>query len=67
MGIFINDRVWNIKQAKINYEWAEWHTKRAVEAARRNDKTAEKDHLYSAQMYKAKGDEYMRSASKSTK
>lgn len=67
MGIFVNDKTWNIQQAKKNYEWAEWHMKRAAEASRRNDERAVKDHLQSAKMYKAKGDEYMRDAAKSTK
>ena len=60
MGIFVNDRAWNIQQAKKNYEWAEWHMKRAADASRRNDTKAARDHLYSAKLYKAKGDEYIK-------
>lgn len=37
MGIFINDRAWNLKRAKENYDWADWHMKRAAEAARKGD------------------------------
>lgn len=67
MGIFINDREWNVKRAKENYDLAEWHLKRAAEAARKKDDKAAKNHNESAKMYKAKGDEYSRDAKRCTK
>ena len=67
MGIFINDKAWNLKRAKENYDWMEWHMKRAAEAARKNDSRTAKDHADRAKMYKAKGDEYMDAAKRSTK
>lgn len=33
--MFINDKAWNLKRAKENYDWMEWHMKRAAEAARK--------------------------------
>ena len=65
--MFINDKNWNLKHAKENYNWMEWHLKRAAEAARKNDSRAAKDHADRAKMYKAKGDEYMDAAKRSTK
>lgn len=67
MGIFVNDKAWNLKKAKENYDWMEWHMKRAAEAGRRNDAKAVKDHMDRAKMYKAKGDEYMYDAKRCTK
>ena len=32
MGIFVNDRAWNLKQAKNRRENGEWHVKKANEA-----------------------------------
>ena len=29
MGIFVNDRAWNLKKAKENYDWEQWHLKRS--------------------------------------
>lgn len=65
MGIFINDRAWNLKKAKENYDWAAWHSDRAQKL--RNDLKAAKDHADRAKMYKAKGDEYTHDAAKCTK
>ena len=67
MGIFVNDRAWNLRKAKENYDWAAWHTDRAAKATRQNDAKTAKDHLDRAKMYKAKGDEYTRDAAKCTK
>lgn len=67
MGIFINDRAWNLKRAKENYDWADWHMKRAAEAAKKGDTRAYNDHVSTAKTYRAKGDEYKRDAAKSTK
>ncbi|MDO5342019.1 MAG: hypothetical protein Q4F69_06165 [Bacteroidia bacterium] len=67
MGIFINDRAWNLKKAKENYDWAAWHSDRAAKALRRNDFKAAKDHADRAKIYKDKGDEYTRDAAKCTK
>ena len=65
--MFINDKAWNLKKAKENYDWMEWHMKRAAEAAKKNDSRAAKDHADRAKMYKAKGDEYMYDAKRCTK
>ena len=37
MGIFVNDRAWNLKKAKENYDWEQWHLKRSQEAVRKGD------------------------------
>ena len=65
--MFINDRAWNLRKAKENYDNMAWHMKRAAEAAKRNDSRSAKDHTDSAKMFKAKGDEYMDAAKRSTK
>lgn len=67
MGIFVNDRTWNLKKAKENYDWEQWHLKRSQEAVRKGDLAAAKDHANRAKAYHSKGDEYKRDASKSTK
>lgn len=67
MGIFVNDRAWNLKQVKENYDWEQWHLKRAQEATRKGDSSAARDHLSRAKSYHSKGDEYKRDAAKSTK
>ena len=56
MGIFVNDRAWNLKQAKENYDWEQWHLKRAQEATRKGDSSAARDHLSRAKSYHSKGD-----------
>lgn len=63
----INDKAWNLKKAKENYDWAAWHMDRAAKAARLNDPKAAKDHMDRAKMYKAKGDEYTQIAARCTK
>lgn len=63
----INDKAWNLKKAKENYDWAKWHMERAAKAMRLNDMKAARDHEDRAKMYKAKGDEYMEIASRCTK
>lgn len=67
MGIFVNDRAWNLKKAKENYDWEQWHLKRSQEAMRKGDISAARDHAARAKSYHSKGDEYKRDASKSTK
>lgn len=67
MGIFINDKAWNIKRAKENYEWEQWHLKRAQEAGRRGDKSAASDHISRAKIYHSTADNYMKDAARSTK
>lgn len=67
MGIFVNDRAWNLKKAKENYDWEQWHLKRSQEAARKGDTSAAKDHMARAKTYHSKGDEYKKDAAKSTK
>ena len=67
MGIFVNDRAWNLKKAKENYDWEQWHLKRSQEAARKGDIPATKDHASRAKSYHSKGDEFKRDASRSTK
>jgi hypothetical protein len=67
MGIFVNDRAWNLKQAKNRRENGEWHVKMANEALRRGDMTAYKDHMRRSQPYFKEAEDYMASARKSTK
>lgn len=67
MGIFINDRAWNLKKAKENYDWEQWHLKRYEEALRKGDLSSAKNHAAKAKYYHSKGDEYKRDASESTK
>ena len=67
MGIFINDRAWNIKQANDNYEWEQWHLKRAQEARRKGDLYSARDHERRAKTYHDKGNEYRNTAARSTK
>lgn len=67
MGIFVNDRAWNLKQARDNYEWEQWHLKRSQEAARKGNMSEARDHASRAKTYHEKAEEYRRSASKSTK
>lgn len=63
----INDKAWNLKKAKENYDWAKWHMERTAKAMRLNDMKAAKDHSDRAKMYKSKGDEYMNDAKRCTK
>ena len=65
--VFINDRAWNLKQAKARKEYGDWHVKRATEALRRGDMTAYKDHMRRSKPYFAEAEAYMASARKSTK
>jgi hypothetical protein len=37
MGIFVNDKAWNLKQARDRQENGEWHLKRAQEALKKGD------------------------------
>lgn len=67
MGIFINDRAWNLKKAKENYDLEKWHLKRSQDALRRGDMSSAKEHASIAKSCHSKGDEYKRDASKSTK
>lgn len=67
MGIFIDDRAWNLKQAKDRKENGDWHVKRAKEALRRGDTTAYKDHMSRSKPYYKEADDYMAAARKSTK
>ena len=67
MGIFINDRAWNLKQAKARKEYGDWRVKKANEASRRNDMTAYKDHMNRSKSYYYEADAYMAAARKSTK
>ena len=67
MGIFVNDRSWNLKKAKESYEWEAWHLKRASEASRRGDVSAAKDHVSRAKIYHKEGDNYTSDARRSTK
>ena len=67
MGIFVNDRAWNLKKAKENYDWEQWHLKRSQEAVRKGDMSAAKDHAARAKSYHCAGDNYKRDASRSTK
>ena len=67
MGIFVNDKAWNLKQAKDRKEHGDWHVKRANEALRRGDKTAYNDHMSRSKPYYKEAEAYMASARKSTK
>ena len=67
MGIFVNDRAWNLKKAKENQDWEQWHLKRSQEAVRKGDLSSAKDHAAIAKSYHSKAEEYKRDASKSTK
>ena len=67
MGIFVNDRAWNLKQAKDRKEYGDWHVKRANEALRRGDKTAYNDHMSRSKPYYKEAEAYMASVRKSTK
>lgn len=67
MGLFINDKAWNLKKAKENYDWEQWHLKRYDEALRKGNLSSAKDHAAKAKSYHAKCEEYKREASKSTK
>ena len=67
MSIFVNDRAWNLKQAKNRRENGEWHVKKANEALRRGDMTAYKDYMRRSQPYFKEAEDYMASARKSTK
>lgn len=67
MGIFVNNKAWNLKKAKENYDWEQWHLKRSQEAIRRGDMTSAKDHAARAKSYHIAGDNYIYDAKKSTK
>lgn len=67
MGIFINDRAWNLKQAKARKEYGDWHVKRANEALKRGDTSGYKDHMSRAKPYYKEYESYMDSARRSTK
>lgn len=67
MGIFVNDKAWNLKKAKECYEWEAWHQKRANEALRQGNMSAAKDHTYRAKSYRKDGDNYVYVAKKCTK
>lgn len=67
MGIFINDRAWNLKKAKENYDWEQWHLKKSQEAMRKGDMSSAKDHAARARNFHTMGDNYKRDAAKSTK
>lgn len=67
MGIFVNDRAWNLKQAKARKEYGDWHVKKANEALRRRDMAAYKDHMSRSKPYYNEADAYMAAARKSTK
>ena len=58
---------WNIKQANGNYEWEQWHLKRAREARRKGDLYSARDHERRAITYHDKGNEYRNAAARSTK
>ena len=67
MGIFVNDRAWNLKKAKENYDWEKWHLKRSQEAISKGDMIAAKDHAARAKNYHSAGDNYKRDEAKSPK
>lgn len=67
MGIFINDRAWNLKQAKARKEYGDWHVKQANEALRRGDVISYKDHMRRSKPYYAEADAHFSAARKSTK
>ena len=64
---FINDRAWNLKQAKARKEYGDWHVKSATEALRSGDRNAYKDHMRRSKPYSTEAEAYMASARKSTK
>ena len=67
MGIFVNDRAWNLKQAKDRKEHGDWHVRKANEALRRGETSAYNDHMYRSKIYYNEADAYMASARKSIK
>ncbi|MBQ4485346.1 MAG: hypothetical protein II934_10175 [Prevotella sp.] len=64
---FVNDKAWNEKQARDNFDNANWHRTEAQKATERGDYSSAKDHMSRANSYDSKGKDYMDSASKCTK
>lgn len=64
---FVNDKAWNEKQARDNFDNANWHRKEAQRATERGDYSSAKDHMSRADSYDSKGKDYMNSASQCSK
>ena len=67
MGIFVNDKAWNLKQVRDRQENGEWHLKRAQEALKKGDMSAYNDHMARSKPYFKEAEDYRRAAKLSTK
>lgn len=66
-ALFVNDKAYHLKEAQTAKEWAEWHHKRELEAIKRGDLSAAKDHASKAASYERQAKEHIESSSKCTK
>lgn len=65
--MFVNDRNWNLQQARNNRETQQWHLKRSADAARRGDILNALSHSRTAAIYGRTAEQYERSARMCTK
>ena len=63
-GLFINDKTWHLKEAKIAQEQADYHQKEADKAMKNGDISSARDHASKAKEYDKKYNEHIKDASK---